>query len=60
MLWGRAKADPPPPDFTRLLVERCAPGGGWALGSGNSVANYVPVDNFLAMLEEGFRAGRSA
>ncbi len=42
---------------TRLLVERCAPGGGWALGTGNSVANYVPVENFLAMLEEGLRAG---
>jgi len=44
-------------EHTRLLVERCAPGGGWALGTGNSVANYVPVDNFLAMLEEGFRIG---
>ena len=43
---------------TRFLVERCAPGGGWALGSGNSVANYIPVENFLAMLEEGFRAAR--
>jgi len=43
---------------TRFLIERCAPGGGWALGTGNSVANYVPVENFLAMLDEGFRAGR--
>ena len=40
----------------RLLIERCAPGGGWALGTGNSVANYVPVESFLAMLEEGRRA----
>ena len=43
---------------TRLLIERCAPGGGWALGTGNSVANYVPVGNFLAMMEEGHLAGR--
>jgi uroporphyrinogen decarboxylase len=43
---------------TRLLIEKCAPGGGWALGSGNSIANYVPVENLLAMLEEGFVAGR--
>lgn len=42
---------------TRFLIERCAPGGGWALGTGNSVANYVPVENFLAMLEEGLAAG---
>ncbi len=43
---------------TRLLIDRCAPGGGWALGTGNSVANYIPVENFLAMLEEGDLAGR--
>jgi uroporphyrinogen decarboxylase len=42
---------------TRFLIEKCAPGGGWALGTGNSVANYVPVRNFLAMLEEGYLAG---
>ncbi len=39
--------------YTRRCLEECAPGGGWALGSGNSVANYVPVGNFLAMLDEG-------
>jgi len=44
---------------TRFLIERCAPGGGWALGTGNSVANYVPVENFLAMVDEGLRAGQS-
>jgi len=30
------------------------------LGSGNSVANYVKVENFLAMLEEGWEVGRYA
>lgn len=43
---------------TRWLIEKCAPGGGWALGTGNSVANYIPINNFLAMLEEGYLAGR--
>ena len=43
--------------YTRRLIEECAPGGGWALGSGNTVANYVPVQNYLAMLDEGRRAG---
>lgn len=39
--------------YTRHVIETCAPGGGWALGTGNSVANYIPVRNYLAMLEEG-------
>ncbi len=37
----------------RATVERCQPSGGFALGSGNTVANYVPVGNYLAMLDEG-------
>jgi uroporphyrinogen decarboxylase len=43
---------------TRMMIEKCAPGGGWALGTGNSVANYVPVKNFLAMIDEGLKAGK--
>lgn len=39
--------------YTRKMIEECAPGGGWALGTGNSVPNYVPVENYLAMLDEG-------
>lgn len=39
---------------TRTMIDKCAPGGGWALGTGNSVANYVPVENLIAMLDEGF------
>jgi uroporphyrinogen decarboxylase len=41
----------------REVIRRCAPGGGFALGAGNSVANYVPVRNYLAMLDEGWRCG---
>ena len=29
-----------------------------ALGTGNSVANYIPVQNYLAMLDEGRRWNR--
>ena len=39
----------------RDTLARCQPGGGYCLGTGNSVANYVPLDNYLAMLDEGRR-----
>ena len=42
---------------TRQTLQRCQPGGGFCLGTGNSVANYVPLRNYLAMLEEGRRFG---
>lgn len=34
-------------------LEACMLGGGYCLGTGNSVANYIPLDNYLAMLDEG-------
>jgi len=40
---------------TRATLEKCQPGGGYCLGTGNSVANYIPLDNYLAMLDEGRR-----
>lgn len=43
--------------YVRKVLEGCAPGGEYALGSGNSVADYVPLENFLAMLEEGLKWG---
>jgi uroporphyrinogen decarboxylase len=39
----------------RHTLEQCLPGGGYCLGTGNSVANYVPLDHYLAMLDEGNR-----
>ena len=45
-------------EHTRFLIKNCAPGGGWALGTGNSVANYIPVENFIAMIEEGLKNGK--
>jgi uroporphyrinogen decarboxylase len=37
---------------TRLLVETCGARGRYAIGSGNSVPSYVPVENYLAMVDE--------
>jgi uroporphyrinogen decarboxylase len=37
----------------RETLDTCMPGGGYCLGSGNTVANYIPVDNYLAMMDEG-------
>jgi len=42
----------------RKTIDVCQPGGGWCLGTGNSVANYIPIDNYLTMLDEGRRYGR--
>ena len=39
----------------RETLDICMPGGGYCLGSGNSVANYIPVENYLVMLDEGRR-----
>ena len=40
---------------TRQILDACAPGGHYVLGTGNSVANYIPLRNYLAMLDEGKR-----
>jgi uroporphyrinogen decarboxylase len=44
--------------YTRMLIETCGSDGGYCLGSGNSIAKFVPVRNYLAMLDEGWRARR--
>jgi uroporphyrinogen decarboxylase len=41
----------------RDTLDICLPGGGYCLGTGNSVANYIPVENYLAMLDEGRKYG---
>lgn len=42
---------------TREIVERCGPLGRYAVGSGSSVASYIPVENYLAMLDETLGTG---
>jgi uroporphyrinogen decarboxylase len=41
----------------RHTLDKCLEGGGYCLGTGNSVANYIPVDNYLIMLDEGRKYG---
>jgi uroporphyrinogen decarboxylase len=35
-----------------------APGGGWLLGSSNSIPDFVPVENYRALLAAGLKYGR--
>jgi uroporphyrinogen decarboxylase len=43
---------------TREILDVCGMGGGYVLGTGNSVANYIPLRNYRAMLDEGRRWNR--
>jgi uroporphyrinogen decarboxylase len=38
----------------RFLIETCGARGRYALGSGNSVPSYVPLANYLAMVDEAW------
>lgn len=42
----------------RGIIEACIPGGRFAVGSGNTVCNYVPISNYFAMVEEALNFGR--
>jgi len=37
---------------TRELLDRCASKGRYVMGTGNSVANYIPLANYLALVDE--------
>jgi uroporphyrinogen decarboxylase len=41
--------------YVRELIDTCAPAGRFAVGAGNSVANYVPLENYLTMIDEALR-----
>ena len=43
---------------TREVLDACASRGRYVLGTGNSVANYLPMANYLAMLDEGRKWNR--
>lgn len=36
----------------RQLIDTCAPRGRFAVGSGNSIPSYIPLENYLAMVSE--------
>lgn len=41
--------------YIRNILDACMPGGRYIFGSGNSICNYVPVKNFLIMIDEGYK-----
>jgi uroporphyrinogen decarboxylase len=41
--------------YVRGKIEACAPGGRFAIGSGNSIPDYIPVENYLTMIDEALR-----
>jgi uroporphyrinogen decarboxylase len=47
----------PEPDlrrYCRSVLDECLPYGRYAYGSANTIANYVPLVSYMAMLEEGY------
>jgi uroporphyrinogen decarboxylase len=38
----------------RQVIADCQPGGGFAIGSGSSITDDIPPENYLAMLDEVF------
>lgn len=42
--------------YIRDIIGQCMIDGRYAFGTGNTVANYVPLDHYLIMLEEARRA----
>jgi uroporphyrinogen decarboxylase len=42
----------------RTKLHDLAPGGGYCLGSSNSVPDYVPIKNYRAMVETALELGR--
>ena len=43
--------------YVRELIDQCAPGGRFAVGSGNSIPDYIPPANYLIMIDEALRWG---
>jgi len=39
--------------YARKMIEECFYDGHWAMGTGNSLTDYMPVENYLAILDEG-------
>jgi len=41
--------------YLRAILDVCMPGGRFAFGSGNTIANYIPLKNYAIMLDEARR-----
>ena len=42
----------------KFLIKNVAPGGGYMLSSANSITNYVPIENYRALLKTTLEFGR--
>jgi uroporphyrinogen decarboxylase len=38
--------------YLRGILKSCVPGGRFAIGSGNTIANYIPLKNYAILLDE--------
>lgn len=41
--------------YVRGVIDQCHPRGRYAVGSGNSIPSYIPVKNYLTMIDEALR-----
>jgi uroporphyrinogen decarboxylase len=41
--------------YVRSIIAECAPRGRFAIGSGNSIPSYIPLENYLTLLDEALR-----
>ena len=41
--------------YIRSILDECMPGGRYIFGSGNSICNFIPVKNYLILLDEGYK-----
>ncbi len=41
--------------YARKKIEKCFVDGHWTLGTGNSLTDYMPVENYIIVLEEGLK-----
>ena len=42
--------------YVREVIDQCAPGGRFAIGAGNSIPSYIPVESYLTMLDEALQS----
>lgn len=37
--------------YVRTIISKCREGGRFAIGGGNSIASYIPIENYLTMVD---------
>lgn len=41
--------------YVRGIIDECGQGGRFAIGAGNSIPSYIPLENYLTMLDEALK-----